>query len=38
MNAKGALAEDTQKRYAEMDHARNAGRRNAGGAPVEGAE
>src|SRR5215471_18078877 len=35
MNAQGALAEDTQKRYTGMDHARNAGRRNAGATPVE---
>src|SRR5215471_11195911 len=35
MNAEGTLAEDTQKRYTGMDHARNAGHRNAGTVPVK---
>src|SRR5215470_9748517 len=35
MNAEGAPNEDAEEQYTGMDHARNAGRRNAGATPVE---
>src|SRR5262252_8588513 len=35
MNAQGAPNEDAEEQYTGMDHARNAGRRNAGATPVK---